>query len=102
MQEGEKEYRMRVSISIFAKKSKILENSEQRKYFVNREDRGWKIERMEDRDGSIMPEKERKQVLPFERNAYTERLARVSALPSFPCKVTQPPQRLKHSEESLS
>ena len=42
MQEGEKEYRMRVSISIFAKKSKILENSEQRKYFVNREDRGWK------------------------------------------------------------
>lgn len=97
MQEGEKEYRMRVSISIFAKKSKILENSEQRKYFVNREDRGWK-----DRDGSIMPEKERKQVLPFERNAYTERLPRVSALPSFPCKVTQPPQRLKHSEESLS
>lgn len=97
MQEGEKEYRMRVSISIFAKKSKILENSEQRKYFVNREDRGWK-----DRDGSIMPEKERKQVLPFERNAYTERLARVSALPSFLCKVTQPPQRLKHSEESLS
>lgn len=72
-------------------------DSEQRKYFVNREDRGWK-----DRDGSIMPEKERKQVLPFERNAYTERLARVSALPSFPCKVTQPPQRLKHSEESLS
>lgn len=45
---------MRVSISIFAKKSKILENSEQRKYFVNREDRGWK-----DRDGSIMPEKKR-------------------------------------------
>lgn len=97
MQEGEKEYRMRVSISIFANKSKILENSEQRKYFVNREDRGWK-----DRDGSIMPEKERKQVLPFERNVYTKRLARVSALPSFPCKVTQPPQRLKHSEESLS
>lgn len=58
--------------------------------------------RWKDRDGSIMPEKERKQVLPFERNVYTERLARVSALPSFPCKVTQPPQRLKHSEESLS